>query len=198
LTLVLLDTNAYLRLAKRIKPMLGVTFGQKGYVITILNDVEDEVRRSSTLQFKYPWFNNPMFAAERLSQTIKLSRGEKAQLQAAASVLHGWVLANAARYTVQGRSPPSPVDCRVLAFGQVRDAIVVTDDLGMHQLAGEFDIAIWHGYELLKKMHSAKAISSDLVRDIYEALGINDDFTAAWRDSRHALFPKIFGPRPKT
>ena len=28
-TLVLLDTNAYLRLAKRVRPMLGVEFGQK-------------------------------------------------------------------------------------------------------------------------------------------------------------------------
>jgi hypothetical protein len=35
LTLVLLDTNAYLRLAKRIRPMLGMKFGQKEYVLTI-------------------------------------------------------------------------------------------------------------------------------------------------------------------
>ena len=46
MTLVLLDTNAYLRLAKRIKPLLGVRFGQKDYVLTILKDVEHEVHRS--------------------------------------------------------------------------------------------------------------------------------------------------------
>ena len=41
---VLLDTNAYLRLAKRIRPLLGVTFGQKRYTLTILKQVEDEVQ----------------------------------------------------------------------------------------------------------------------------------------------------------
>jgi len=34
-TPVLLDTNAYLRLAKRVRPLLGVPFGQKRYVLTI-------------------------------------------------------------------------------------------------------------------------------------------------------------------
>ena len=29
-TLVLLDTNAYLRLAKRVRPVVGIKFGQKG------------------------------------------------------------------------------------------------------------------------------------------------------------------------
>ena len=56
-TLVLLDTNAYLRLAKRVRPMLGVEFGQKRYVLTILEDVEAEVRHSGRLRFHYPWFD---------------------------------------------------------------------------------------------------------------------------------------------
>ena len=59
MTLVLLDTNAYLRLAKRIKPLLGIRFGQKGYVLTILKDVEDEVHRSARLQEYFPWFDDP-------------------------------------------------------------------------------------------------------------------------------------------
>ena len=41
--LVLLDTNAYLRLAKRVRPVIGIKFGQKGYVLTIHRFVEDEV-----------------------------------------------------------------------------------------------------------------------------------------------------------
>lgn len=197
MTLVLLDTNAYLRLAKRIKPMLGVKFGQKEYVLTILKDVEDEVHRSARLKFNFPWFSNPELAAERLAQTIKLSRDEQAQLKAAASILHGWVLTNANSYTSLGRSPPSTTDCRVLAFGQIRIAIVVTDDLGMHQLAKEFEIPVWHGQELLKKMLSAKAVNANLVREIFEALEANGDLPHTWRHSRHVVFSKIFGPPPK-
>ena len=65
MTLVLLDTNAYLRLAKRIRPLLGVRFGQKEYVLTVLKDVEDEVRRSPKLRFHHPWFEESALGAER-------------------------------------------------------------------------------------------------------------------------------------
>ncbi len=73
-TLVLLDTNAYLRLAKRIRPLLGKKFGQKDYVLTVLKDVQNEVLRQPRLQFLYPWFDaDELLAQERLSNTIKLS-----------------------------------------------------------------------------------------------------------------------------
>lgn len=131
-TRVLLDTNAYLRLAKRIKPLLGKPFGQKDYVLTILRAVEDEVHRSTRLQFHYPWFDDPPLAEERLAKRVRLGQEERAQIEAMQSVLRAHVLEHAAEYTTHFRSPPSPVDCFCLAFGQIRPAIVVTDDLGMH------------------------------------------------------------------
>lgn len=97
---------------------------------------------------------------------------------------------------MQGRSPPSPTDCFILAFGQIRPAIVATDDLGMHQLARDFDIPVWHGHELLKKMLSAKLIENTLVREIYEALENNDDLPQSWRAAKHTAFKKLFGPAP--
>lgn len=70
-TLVLLDTNAYLRLAKRIRPLLGVPFGQKGYVLTILADVEDEVHASGRLRYRFPWFDaDPALVQERLAKRM--------------------------------------------------------------------------------------------------------------------------------
>lgn len=106
MTLVLLDTNAYLRLAKRVRPAVGVTFGQKGYTLTILKAVEDEVHRSARLKAKYPWFDNDEFVNERLAKQTRLSPGEKLSIQAAQSVLHGWVLQDVERFTSGGRSPP--------------------------------------------------------------------------------------------
>lgn len=192
-TLVLLDTNAYLRLAKRVRPMLGIAFGQKNYVLTILKDVEEEVHRSGALKFKFPWFDGAQLAAERVAKQIRLSAGEKSQLESAQSVLRGWVLMNPTAYTTAGRSPPSSTDCRVLAFGQIRDAIVVTDDLGMHKLAQEFAIAVCYGHELLKKMLTAKLITNDQVKDIFEALELNGDLTETWRQSKHTTFLRLFG-----
>jgi hypothetical protein len=105
------------------------------------------------------------------------------------------VLENAESYTSYGRSPPSQTDCFCLAFGQIRPSIVVTDDLGMHQLAEDFDIKIWHGHELLKKMLSAKMIDNDLVREIFNALELNDDLPRSWQEAKHSAFKKIFGPK---
>ncbi len=167
MTLVLLDTNAYLRLAKRVKPLLGIEFGQKRYVLTILKDVEDEVHQSPKLKFLFPWFDNQALIEERLAKRVRLSTVEKAQIEAATSVLRAHVVENIDSFTSYGRSPPSRIDCFCLTFGQIRTAIVVTDDLGMHQLAKEFGLSVWHGYELLKKMLSAKMIDGGSVREIY-------------------------------
>lgn len=194
--LVLLDTNAYLRLAKRIRPLLGVEFGQKQYSLTVLKQVEDEVFKNPRLKFLFPWFSDTDLNAERMAKQVRLRVAERAKIEAAASVLRAYVLADPLGYTTQGRSPPSPTDCFILAFGQVRPAIVVTDDLGMHKLANDFDIDIWHGHELLKKMLSAKAIDNDLVREIFTALENNDDLPRTWQEAKHTAFKKLFGPKP--
>lgn len=197
MTLALLDTNTYLRLAKRIRPLLGVKFGQKPYVLTVLKDVEDEVRRSHRLRFRHPWFDNEDFGAERDAARIPLKAEEKTLLENTQSVLRGHVLGEVDRYTRGGRQPPSDTDCRVLAFGIVREAIVVTDDLGMHLLAEDFEITIWHGWQLLAKMKAAKVVNNDLIREIYEALESNGDLTPTWADAKHSEFARIFGPALK-
>lgn len=197
MTLVLLDTNAYLRLAKRVRPAVGVKFGQKGYVLTVHKSVEDEVHRSARLKSLYPWFDGEEFANERLAKQIRLTEEEKASIQAAQSVLHGWVLADPDSYTSGGRSPPGPTDCWLLALGQVKPAIVVTDDLGMHALAKDFGIAIWHGFELLDKLRSARIVDATLIQELYDALEVNGDLPKSWQEAKHTVFAKIFGSRPK-
>ncbi len=197
MTLVLLDTNAYLRLAKRVRPAIGIEFGQKRYVLTIHKSVEDEVHRSARLRSTYPWFDGQEFASERLAKQIRLTDEEKAAVQAAQSVLHGWVLADPESYTSGGRSPPGATDCWLLALGQVKPAIVVTDDLGMHALAKDFGIAVWHGFELLDKLRSAKVVDSPLIREIFQALEVNGDLPKTWHEAKHVVFVKVFGPKTR-
>ncbi len=80
-TQVLLDTNAYLRLAKRIRPAVGREFGQVPYVLVILKAVEGEVHRSTRLRFLNPWFDEPEFAQERLVKQTRLSASDLAKVQ---------------------------------------------------------------------------------------------------------------------
>lgn len=197
-TLVLLDTNTYLRLAKRVRPFVGRQFGQVPYVLTILKVTEDEVHRSAHLRFRNPWFDQAEHAQERVAKQVKLTAAEKAQIQAAQSVLLGWVRMDVDRFTSHGRSPPGPADCWLLAFGQVRPAVVVTDDLGMHELVKDFpEIKVWHGYELLSKLRTSKVASDALIREIYDALEANDDLTRTWLHAKHTTFKKIFGSKPE-
>ncbi|MEJ0004755.1 MAG: hypothetical protein WDN30_16635 [Pararobbsia sp.] len=80
MTLLLLDTNAYLRFAKRIKPLLGVAFGAKKYTLTVLSIVEEEFHRSVRLQERFPWFDDDPLAGERLAKQVRLSATEREQL----------------------------------------------------------------------------------------------------------------------
>ena len=194
-TLVLLDTNAYLRLAKRVRPFVGRQFGQKPYVITILKAVEDEVHAGARLKFQYPWFDNDEFASERLAKVMRLSAPDRKNMAIAQGVLHGMAQADLAKYTTEGRSPPGMTDCWVLAFGHVKQAIVVTDDLGMHALANDFGITVWHVCELLDKLRSAKVVSRELIIEIYEALEVNRDLTNTWLEAKHTTFARIFGAK---
>lgn len=192
-TLVLLDTCAYLRLAKRIRPFVGLEFGQKPYVLTILKEVEAEVHAGAKLRFQYPWFDNEEFATERLAKTMRLSASDRQSMVIAQGVLYGTVQADLPKYTIEGRTPPGMTDCWVLAFGHVKQAIVVTDDLGMHLLAGESGLTVWHGYELLDKLRSAKIVSRELIVEIYEALEANRDMTDTWHEAKHTVFARVFG-----
>jgi predicted nucleic acid-binding protein len=196
-TLVLLDTNTYLRLAKRLRPLVGRRFGQKDYELTILKAVEEEVKQNARLKYQNPWFNEADLAHERQTKQVRLNAEEKSEIAAIQSVLRAHVIENIVRYSADRRSPPGATDCWLIAFAQVRDAIVVTDDLGMHALAKDFGLAVWHGYELLDKLRSAQHASHRLIQDIYQALETNDDLTATWKEARHTTFWKIFGKAPK-
>ena len=199
MTLILLDTNSYLRLAKRIRPLLGQPFGQKKYELTVLVDVEKEVRHSPRLRFRNPWFDDVDLKSERDHKRVRLSGQERPQIEAVKSVLLAHIDENIENFVngKYGSQPPGPVDCYCLAFADVRGAIVVTDDLGMHTLAEDFDLPIWHCYQALSKMLTAKVVDKEKIREIYDALEVNGDMTQTWSDAKYTVFKKVFGPKPR-
>ena len=192
-TEVLLDTNTYLRLAKRIRPAVGRQFGQVPYVVVILKAVEDEVHRSPRLKFHNPWFDEPEFAQERLAKVKRLSADDRSAMTLVQDVLLGMVQMEVDKYTSHGRHPPGATDCWLLAYAQVKNAVVVTDDLGMHTLASEAGLKVWHGFELLAKLKTARVVDNELIREIYDALERNGDMTETWRQAKHREFARIFG-----
>jgi hypothetical protein len=170
-------------------------FGQVPYVLVILKQVEDEVHRNARLQYLNPWFDEPAFAAERKTKQTRLSDAEKQEIKLVQAVLQGTVALDIVKYTT-GRSPPGATDCWLLAYAQVKGSVVATDDLGMHTLASDFDLKVWHGFELLAKLKSAKVVDNDLVREIFDALERNNDMTDTWRNAKHTEFIRVFGVIP--
>lgn len=79
-TTILLDTNAYLRLAKRIQPLLGTKFNPaKDYALVVLREVADEVHRQPRLVRLYPWFDGPKYKEERKNHGARLTKGQKSE-----------------------------------------------------------------------------------------------------------------------
>lgn len=52
---ILVDSNSYFRLAKSIRPLLNVTFGDEDYCLYVLKELEKEYDRNSRLQTKFEW-----------------------------------------------------------------------------------------------------------------------------------------------
>ncbi|WP_213602994.1 hypothetical protein [Pseudoxanthomonas japonensis] len=197
MTTILLDTNAYLRLAKRIRPLLGVKFNPRmQYQLIVLPEVEGEVLQNPRLKSHYPWFMEDDHRNERRSARVKLSADDKDQIEKDTAFMKRLLGRNAAAYIQGGRSPPGPADRHVLAVALLRGWCVATDDEGMHVLAKDLDIKIFYCFEVLHKMLSAEMVDKDLVIDIYDALERNNDLTVRWKEARTKLFKKVF-PSPK-
>jgi predicted nucleic acid-binding protein len=72
-----------------------------------------------------------------------MTKQEKVDVANIKSVFNGHIQARLNDYLIGGRSPPGNADCGVLAFALVRQAIVVTDDVGLHILAVDFKMPVW-------------------------------------------------------
>jgi len=193
-TTILLDTNAYLRLAKRIQPLLGKKFNPvKDYVLIVLREVADEVHRQPRLVHQYPWFDDAEYTEERKRYGARLTKGQKDEAAENKKFLLSHVAQHARAYLVQGRDPPSDTDCYVLGVAMACNWCVATDDENMRALGKDFEVQCLYAFDVLHKLLSAGMIDKAKVIEIYEALEANGDMTVRWIDAKGKLFKKVFG-----
>lgn len=193
-TTILLDTNAYLRLAKRIRPLLGFKFNPaKDYLLLVVPEIEDEVINRPRLTRLYPWFEDALLASERGAHMPKLTKADKQAIEQSHKFLLSHVARNATSYMKLERSPPGETDCYVLAVAMEKKWSVATDDENMHILGGEFAVPCFYGFDVMHKLHSAGMIDNNKVIEVYEALETNNDLPARWVGAKLKLFKKVFG-----
>ena len=79
---LLLDTNAYLRLARSIHPLLFIESGEDQTCLYLIEEFEREFARSRRLRGKFPWVDAPEYQENR-SVRLQIGRKERRAIQTA-------------------------------------------------------------------------------------------------------------------
>ncbi|MEJ2745877.1 MAG: hypothetical protein P8123_09375, partial [bacterium] len=182
---ILLDSNAYFRLARSVHPLLGKTFGENPkFTLYVLADLDDEYFASSRLQTKFGWVNNAEYRNDRKVKRYTYRGAKRKDVENAFSFF--------AAYTKEHATSVSRVDLKALAVGFARKFPVVSDDAELCKIGRLYDIECWSVLKLLKVMLSAGRINSDDVKTVLEYLNYENDLPMSKVELRKS-FRHYFG-----
>ena len=187
-TVILLDSNAYFRLACSVRPLLGDEFGPDKCTLVVIPQLAQEFRRSSRLQTKFEWVLEPEYVENRARHTLTSPKKCREEIELTCSYVAG--RAEELGLTV------SPVDCWALASAHVLRLALATDDTGMQALAGDLQLGakLLTTLELLKLMLDARRVSLGDVVTIVQYWQYNRDLPRNARED----YLRLFGtPMPK-
>ena len=163
---ILLDNNAYLRLANSFHPLLHESFGKKKYTLHVIPEFQKEFDKSARLKNKFGWVNQPEYAENR-KRRIRITRSQKEQVRLTYSYI--W------EHNISQGLGASRVDVQALAYGAVLGVPVITDDSDMSELGKVFGIEVRRLLDLLKVMYGAKRIDIQEIRTLLDYLQYNRD-----------------------
>ena len=181
---ILLDTNAYLRLARSIVPLLGPPVGENpGYTLFVLREVDEEHIASFRLRSKFEWVYADEHRSDRLSKRYECKGKTVKSVALVESFLSGYARSQGILV--------SRADIRALAVGRDRGFIVVSDDSGMAEVAEAFQISLWSVLDLLKLLVDVGRIPLEKVNETLQYLEHENDLPmgrARLRERYKALF----------
>ena len=180
---LLLDTNAYLRLARSVHPLLFSEFGEDRTCLYLIDEFEREFARSRRLCSKFPWVDEPEYRDNR-EVRLQIGRKQRREIKTAIDFIRDQADADALGV--------SEVDVSVLGHASVLEIGVITDDTDMRTLGSTFGIEIMSTLSLLKLMLDAGHIDFARVRQIAAYWRHEGDLPArVGRDYR-----RLFGEPP--
>jgi hypothetical protein len=154
---ILIDSNAYFRLAQSIRPLLKEIFGDENYCLYVIKELQEEFEKNPRLKNSFPWVNSPEFVENR-THRLQISRPEKKEIERTYNFILDFV---------RDEHPDvSRVDVLCLAHAEVLKIPVVTDDAEMLEVAAAFEIKTFKTLELLKLMLDCGHIDMAKVREI--------------------------------
>lgn len=140
---ILLDSNAYFRLAQSIRPLLNSSFGNEHYCLYVLKELQDEYEKNPRLKNSFPWVNDPEYVDNR-SNRLQVAREEHPEIRRSFEFILNYV-----RVVHPG---VSKVDVQCLAHAEQLGIPVVTDDEEMRVAAKDYGIKTMKALDLLKLM----------------------------------------------
>lgn len=181
---ILIDSNAYFRLAQSIHPLLCQEFGSQRYCLYIIDGFEDEYFRNPRLRSSFSWVKEQEYFINR-SKKVNRSKIQRNEIKFNLEYL---------KETAKELDlTTSPVDIEALAIAMVLLIPVVTDDSDMLKLAAEYEIKTMKTLELMKLMFDEKHIDETKINSIISYWEYSKDFPKNF----HADFRSIFGRNSK-
>lgn len=162
-----LDTNAYLRLAEVLHPLLKLTFGQPQARLRTIPDVHDEFKRSVRLQTLFSWAMDQKFCEDRKASFPRISVATRKQI-----VSERDYLLDDARWR---DLPVSQTDMFVLAYGLVMKQVVVSDDRGMKTIADDYGVAMIGVADFLALLYNEGGITIEKIKDVVDVMELRHD-----------------------
>lgn len=185
---ILLDSNAYFRLARSIPALLAGTFGaQPPYSLYVLKDVDTEYFRSARLKSKFEWVSSPEHVADRAAKRYAVAGKHAPRVDLALTFLVGFADSEGIEVSRE--------DLKALAIGLVRGFPVVSDDGGMRRVAEANGIELWPVLKLLKLMVTEGRITLEVVQQIIQYLDHENDLPMSKTQLRKE-YREYFGEDP--
>lgn len=191
--LYLLDTCAYLRLAKDIDPLLGSQYLPQPDCSCVTSDVDSEWSKNPRLRSKFHWVQEPHYAANRSTHTVQLKGKMPTQVMQIKRSLVSFSSSSGKQLKALNYTIPSPEDCMVLAYvftlsEHGTTATAVSDDGGLGWVAKKMKIPYVQSEDLVKRMFDAKTISVAQIKSMAGYLDYISDLPPSWRSRGPDLF----------
>lgn len=196
---ILLDSNAYLRLAYHIHPLLGKSknYGENGFCLYITKKVRKEIDKVSRFKNqKFDWVNEDNWKENRKNIIKTLKKEVKTGISNTINFLNEYIsdLENDGFFQDKKGAIPSPIDIECLAYAQELDVFIITDDNNMCCIANEFEIKSMSTLELLKHMldNNHSDITIKKIREIVCNWVFNKDLLSNCKSEYYRLFDEKF------
>ncbi len=190
---LLVDTNAYLRLARTIHPLLGAPFCPGDCCAYILPECNQELNRPR-LQTRFTWVNEPQYQNNRV-RPLTIVAQQRESIEKTFDLT--WKFVQKAWYAVhpefaEERKRPSWEDTRYVATAEVLGLPIVTDDVPMIALADDFAVPTITSVRLLWIMVDCDHTDLGTVEAIRNHLQGEHDwpFSPLERDCQY-FFPEL-------